>query len=229
MGKILIVEDDVNTRSGLVKIAKSINACSEVYETGAARKALEIAKSEVIDAFFLDIQLEDYTGLELAEQIREMDIYRFTPIIFITGVHCSELEAFRNIQCYKYMIKPFTNIEVARVFQDVVTHGIVGKKVPDIIKVKEKGITYVMNQDDIICVESMHNNLLIRTLYENAIIKKCSLSKISDQLTNKFIRCHKGFIVNCYYIKKVDKTNNFLYLEKNNDPIPIGRKFKDSV
>jgi two-component system LytT family response regulator len=228
--KILIVEDEVNIRNGLVKIVKNINENLDVYETGAAGEGLIIAETEAIDAFFLDIQLkDDYTGLWLAEQIRELERYKFTPIIFITGVHCRELEAFRSIQCYKYILKPFTEIEVARIFRDVITHGIVERKTPDIIKIKEKGFTYVMNQDDLIYVESRKRKLFISTIYEETDITSYSLIRLSQNLSEKFIQCHKCFIVNRSYIRKIDRINDAIYVHKKEEPIPIGRKYKERI
>ncbi|PKM94263.1 MAG: DNA-binding response regulator [Firmicutes bacterium HGW-Firmicutes-1] len=229
MGIILIVEDDLNIRSGLVEIVRNIDEHFDVFETGAAVEALKIAETKVVDAFFFDIQLEDYTGLELAMQIREIDHYKFTPIIFITGDHCSEIEAFKNIHCYEYILKPFTENEVIKVFQDVITHGIVEKKSDPKLGIKEKDFTYVINQGDLIYVEMMNRNLYIKTIHEETDIRNCSLSKLLKQLTNQFIQCHKSFIVNRSYIKKIDKANNLVYVEKKEEPIPIGRKYRDNV
>ena len=229
MGKILIVEDEVDTRDAIVKIVKSINEELAIYETGAAGEALRTAKTERIDAFFLDIHLKDYSGIKLAKQIREMDIYKFTPIIFITGDHFCELEAFRNIHCHSFIMKPFTEDVVVQVFQEVITHGIIEEQPDPKIFLKEKQFNYVIKQEDIIYVEAMNNNLLIKTHYEELDIKKCSLTKFSKQLTNQFIRCHKSFIVNCSQITRIDKVNNILYIRKKNTTIPIGRKYKDII
>ncbi len=49
MGKILIVEDEVNTRDAIVKIVKSINEDLNVYETGSAGESLLIAKENKIN------------------------------------------------------------------------------------------------------------------------------------------------------------------------------------
>lgn len=229
MGKILIVEDEESIRNGLVKIAKKTSAGLDVYGTGAAKVALKIAKLERVDAFFLDIQLEDYSGIELAKQIREMEIYKFTPIIFITAVHSKELEAFRNIHCYDYIIKPFSENEVARVFQDVNAHGIIEQKSAPIIKIKEKTFTYIVKQEDLIYVESMNRKLFIKTIYEEIDTTSYSLSKLYEQLSKQFVQCHKSFIVNLSFIKKIDRVNNILYVHKKEYPIPIGRKYKKNV
>ena len=52
MGAILIVEDEINIRSGLAKIVQEIDAEFVIYETGSANEALNIANSQKIDIFF---------------------------------------------------------------------------------------------------------------------------------------------------------------------------------
>lgn len=229
MGKILIVEDEIVIRSGLVQIAKKYNTSLNIVETGLATEALKIAMSERIDAFFLDIQLEDYSGLELAKKIREVDCYKFTPIIFITAMYSRELEAFRNIHCYDYIIKPFSEEEITRVFQEVITNGIIPEKVKPIIKIKEKGYTYILNQEDLIYIESRNRKLFVKTIYEEMDISSQTLAKFSEELADNFIQCHKSFIVNTSFVTKIDKINNLILVLNKPDSIPIGRKYKDNV
>lgn len=229
MGKILIVEDELDIRTGLVKMVKGINAAIEVYETGSAKEALEYVQTDEIHAFFLDIQLEDYSGFELAKQIRELEKHKFTPIIFITAVHTREFEAFKNIHSYDYIIKPFSEDEVKKVFEDVINYGIRKPNEIPIIKIKDRGFTYIVNQEDIIYIEVKNRRLIIKTMHEEAEVTTFTLKKLLKELTEKFIQCHKSFIVNKQYIRKIDFINNELYVQKYIDSIPIGRKYKDNI
>ena len=45
---------------------------------------------------------------ELAQQIRAMPRYRFTPILFTTVLAGEELGAYREIKCCDFLVKPFT-------------------------------------------------------------------------------------------------------------------------
>ena len=65
---------------------------------------MDICKKEKISLFLLHVQLNDYSGLKLAQDIRELDQYKLTPIVFITGVLGQELMAFKNYHCYDYII-----------------------------------------------------------------------------------------------------------------------------
>ncbi|MED4367299.1 response regulator [Schinkia azotoformans] len=100
MKHILIVEDDIFLRKYLIAKANKINSRIGIKSTDSAREALQIAQEYDITAFIIDVQLVDYSGMELAKQIRELDIYLFTPIVLITVVPTHELEAYRQVHCY---------------------------------------------------------------------------------------------------------------------------------
>jgi two-component system LytT family response regulator len=229
MRKILIVEDEVNICEGLAKIVNNMDDKIEVYETGSAGEALKISETNKIDIFILDMQLEDYSGLILAEQIRKMDIYKLTPIIFVTGDSCNEMNAYRKTHCYTYITKPFREEVISNILKDIMTNEIIKKQSDPKIIIKEKWFNYVIDQKDIIYIEARNNDLFIKTCYEELDIKKYALSKFSKQLTSQFIQCHKSFIVNSFQVTKIDKANNILHIREQNATIPIGRKYKDSV
>lgn len=227
LGTILIVEDEIVIRKGLAHIVKTIDDEIEIFETGSAEDALKIANSKKIDIFFLDIQLLDYSGFDLAKQIREIDIYQLTPIVFITGVHSKELDAYRKIHCYSFIYKPFVPSDIQKVFKEI-KEGLIGQN-PKTIKCKEKDFTYIINQDEIIYLEAKNRKLLVKTIYEDATFTTLSLSKIADQLTSQFLQCHKSYIVNTKYIQKIDRNNGYLTLHHVDNMIPVGRKYRDEV
>lgn len=156
MARILIVEDDTILRDALVNMAQSIDEGIEVLVTGHAEQALEYIKEGSFDAFFLDIQLHDYSGLLLAEQIRTIDEYQLTPIVFITAIPVYELKAFRNIHCYDYIVKPFNEDKVRRVFETIIKHGVKKKHEKATLKIIQKDFNYIINQDDMIYIESIN-------------------------------------------------------------------------
>lgn len=227
LGKILIVEDDAIIRNGLESMVRGIDKELEIISTEFAAKALKYTKKHKIDAFFLDIQLKDYSGIELAKQIREINRYKFTPIVFITAMPSRELEAFREIHCYDYIVKPFTEKEVREVFNTIINHSI--KRKDKCLKFKQKEYNCIIGQADIKYIESKNRKLFIETEKEKFIISSHTLKSVEEKLTDNFIRCHKGFIVNTNYIKEIDKNNNLIFLKNINIPIPIGRKYKDNL
>jgi adenylate cyclase len=82
--KILVV-DDLATVRRLVHGVLAQNL-AQILEADCAEQALQIANTDSIDAFLLDIQLPGTNGIELCRAIRAIDRYRNTPVIFVTAM-----------------------------------------------------------------------------------------------------------------------------------------------
>lgn len=226
MARILIVEDELMTAHGLAAMIKSINDKVDTTITGHAKEALERARNSCYDAFLIDIQLLDYSGFELAKEIREIDRYKLAPIVFITAVPIKELMAFKEIHCYDYIVKPFKEEEVITVLKTIINHGITKIRNID-LKLKQKGYSYIIKQDEIIYIESKNRKIFIETTNEQIELSTYTLGQILDKLADNFLRCHKGYAININCIEKIDKTNNNIYMKNIRRPIPIGRKYKE--
>lgn len=226
MAKVIIVEDDLRIAEGLKNIVMSINEDIEVTITGYANVALEKSAKSTYDLFLLDIQLLDYSGLELAKEIRKIDKYKLTPIVFITAIPTKELLAFKQIHCYDYIIKPFSEKEVKETLSTLINYGI---EKEEYINFKLKSYTYRVRLDDIIYFEVVHRKVKVVTINEQFELSHYTLKSLEEELTSDFVRCHKGFIINSNYISSIDKVNNLINLECTEDMIPIGRKYKDNL
>ncbi len=228
MGNVIIVEDDIVISNGLKEIIKNIDDRLNIKTTAYAEEALKISEMMDIDAFFLDIQLKDYSGLKLAKQIRDIDRYKLTPIVFITAIPTREMMAFKEIHCYDYIIKPFDDKEVKTVFSTIINHGI-KKKEKAVLKLSQKTHTYILNQDDIIYIESQISKINITTKNEVLQVSRYTLKDLYEELTKDFIRCHRGFIINTKHIKEVNLGEDIILLNYSSEVIPLGRKYKNSV
>jgi len=81
---ILVADDDRTTRTVLASLLQNEGFQIELAESGD--KCLSIAQEREIDAFLIDIRMPGLGGLELCGELRAMDRYRITPIIFITAL-----------------------------------------------------------------------------------------------------------------------------------------------
>ncbi|TCS87649.1 response regulator receiver domain-containing protein [Keratinibaculum paraultunense] len=153
MTNVLIVEDEPLIAKGLTTIINSINEEIRINITGYAEKALEYVKNMDYNMFLLDIQLKDYSGFDLAKEIRDIDKYKLTPIVFITAIPTRELMAFKEIHCYDYIVKPFKDEEVEHILKTLINYGIEMEE-DTYIKIKQREYSYLINEDEIIYIES---------------------------------------------------------------------------
>ncbi len=228
MAKILIVEDDLALAEGLAAIIKEINPKIESTVTGYAREALKHAASNDYGAFLLDIQLLDGSGFDLAKQLRNMEQYKLTPLVFITAIPTRELLAFKEVHCYDYIIKPFSAEEVRGILETIIRYGIKAESKP-VLRLKQKDYTYLIEQADVIFIEAANRRIHITTRKEKIKLAGYTLEGLAAELSEDFIRCHRSFIVNSKYIEKIDKSAQSIFLRGLVNPIPVGRKFKEHL
>lgn len=89
MARILILEDEIESRKALEKMIGKISA--EITVDAAAdlaRARLLLSSAVSFDLFFLDVNLKpeelgDISGIRFAEEIRSRRQYEFTPLLWL--------------------------------------------------------------------------------------------------------------------------------------------------
>ena len=230
--KLLIVEDDLHIQKLLTSCILEVDDAVQIYVSASSSEALRIAKENKIDVFILDIQLTDYKGTLLAKQVREIEHYRYTPMIFATALANEELNAYREIKCYSYLIKPFTKAEVKQTILEVINYRNNFSEQKKTIRIEQKSHIFEYDLKDIIYVESFGKKMALHLLTaENRVTTetisgytlKGMLELINDA---EFIQCHKSYIINKSFITQIAKTDGTIILKHIQLQVPIGDKFK---
>lgn len=102
--RILAVDDERLMLSALENAIKEAVPDAELYSFRKGREALDFAKENLIDVAFLDIRMRGMDGLELAREL--LALYPELNVIFCTGYDDYISEAFREVRCNGYIMKP---------------------------------------------------------------------------------------------------------------------------
>ena len=106
---ILIADDDDSIRFVLEKALQKAG-----YRTFSARngkEAVDLLRSETVDTIFLDIFMPDSNGLELIEELQEINKTASIIIITAHGTTQTAIEAAKR-HAYDYVTKPFDLQEI---------------------------------------------------------------------------------------------------------------------
>ncbi|PQJ69297.1 LytR/AlgR family response regulator transcription factor [Polaribacter butkevichii] len=224
----VIVDDEPVARKIIETFVAKIPNLTLVKSCKNAMEAFEIANSNNIDLFFLDINMPDISGLSLAKSINKK-----SKIIFTTAYREYAVDGF-DLQAVDYLLKPIAFdrfLQAVNKFfetQTVIVKQVDVEEVPvknDYIFVRSERKMVKVNFDDILYVESLSDYIKIHTK-DIVLVTRETISNLEMKLpSQQFLRIHRSYIIN---LSKADSyTNEFIEIEKN--AIPISRTYKENV
>lgn len=172
---------------------------SEVEEFLAGKDLL--SAKNAFDIFFLDIQMEQLNGIEVARELREHD--ENAVIVFITGIKEYVFAAF-DVAALHYLLKPVDEEKLKEVL-DRAVKAVWEKRAKEkkqlFIKTREKNFT--LNVDDILYLENDMRKIAAHTQKETIAFYGV-MSEMEKLVGTGFHRCHRGYLVNMAYVSEYD-------------------------
>jgi two-component system response regulator LytT len=234
-----IAVDDEPLALGLVcKFIEQTPFLNLAGRYSGAVDALKAIHNEKIDLIFLDIQMPDLNGIELARVLdKGVDKPR---IIFTTAYNQFALEGYK-VDALDYLLKPFNYEEFLRAAQKALTyHELINKPAapaaPSATNTEHADDNYLFLKveyqlvrialDDILYIEGLKDYVKVHLKnVEKAVLSLTSLKALEEKLPSKrFMRVHRSFIVSLD--KVTSMTKNSLQIGKMN--IAIGDQYKEA-
>lgn len=238
MYNILILEDDCIQLKTLSDIIKQTGHMYQVYEAANTAEAFKIAEQVRIDLFYLDINLKNESGLKFAQEIRRIERYRLTWIIFVTIYKEYMLSAFKKIHCYDYILKPYNRENIQRITNCLLADS---KSQVAITEVRDKFIIAPIKNiqvkifvNEIVFVEVFIRTSIIHTINGSFTIDYLSLKKLNSMIDDRnILQSHRSYLVNIKYINKIEKTNDKtsykIYFYNTDKTALLGHSYKNCI
>jgi len=196
--KVLIVDDESLALARLKRVLNDNNIFDVVEFNDPLEAIKEISKTK-FDAAFLDISMPNFSGLELAELILNIEPKTF--IVFQTAYEEYALDAFKK-GGMGYLLKPVEDSELKKILQRISIYKEeknISKKI--LGKVSDK--IYLVETDEIFYIKADLDEIIIRTK-DNFVYAKKKIGDIEEILKDKnFFRVHRSYIVNVDKIKSI--------------------------
>jgi two-component system, LytTR family, response regulator len=164
-----------------------------------AVKGLEYLNKHPIDLLFLDINMPDISGIDLATLVSKKVLIVFTTAYSDYAVKGFELDAL------DYLLKPFNLsrfIQACQKAQELI--DLQPKNDPHHLFVKtSEGLIRIDFQDLLFC-ESQGNYVTFQAEAQK-IISRMTLWETEKLLPSYFIRIHRSFLVNKHHVRKIDR------------------------
>jgi len=209
----------------------------------SAVEALKAVHAQKVDVIFLDIQMPDLNGIELARVLDNSKTNR-SRIIFTTAYNQFALEGYK-VDALDYLLKPFNYEEFlhaankALVYSELIEKSTVApvnataqaavpeEKIEDeylFLKVEYQLVRLALN--DILYIEGLKDYVKVwLKSAEKPVLSLTSLKSLEEKLpSRRFMRVHRSFIVSLDKINSI--TRNALQIGKIN--ITVGDQYKEA-
>lgn len=203
MYNIAICDDEVSFVTELEgQIKRYIEETGTELRITVFKDGMELVENYQIemDLIFLDIQMKDMDGLQAAKRIREMDSK--VSIIFLTSLVNYVLEGYKY-QASNYIIKPMKYVRLKAELDKWLSQYKQNEK--DYIIVTNDSGKYKVFLNTLHYIETYQRNVLLHT-DEQEIISYKKMKEFETELKDThFVRCHASYLVNLYFVKRVEK------------------------
>lgn len=222
---IAIVEDLAQDRerisSCLSRYMAELELTYHLYTYENAEEFVEALSTLTFQIVFMDIYLQDMTGMEAAVCLRRRN--RDCKLIFLTvsTEHC--LEGFRVNACH-YLIKPFADHDFAEAMERCRLKPAYDVPYLDVIC---DGKELRLNTESILYIQVQKRNALVQTLNQKLIVNGPFHTLTKPLLGDRrFLLCIQGVIINMDYISRQEET---VFIVKNGDRLPINIRNKRQI
>lgn len=199
--KILVVDDEKIASSRVQRILNELGQ-EDVTIINDPLEAVNDVASNKYDVVFLDIQMPNLNGIELANKILEYEPKTF--IIFQTAYEEYAVDAFKAGGA-DYILKPTTQENIKKSLDKVNKYiqTIPANQDNKKIMGKRGNKIYLMELDDIYYIKADLDEVIIKIKAADVYVRK-KIGKMDQLLENKnFFRIHRSIIVNVDKIKSM--------------------------
>jgi two-component system LytT family response regulator len=226
----MIIDDEPNAVSLLEMLIQQSTQWQLKAKCYDALEALAFLKGNSVDFIFLDINMPQLTGMELAALLPPQ-----TRIVFTTAYSGYAAESY-TFQTIDYLLKPITLkrflSSVLKIEAYFVRHEPASPLMPvtgqapapgqDYFFVKSGKVLRKILLKDILYFEGEKEYVRLVTGQEQLLIYR-RLKDIEEQVLLPFIRVHNSYIINSEQLVKIE--DNHIYIAGKR--IPISEKFRD--
>jgi DNA-binding LytR/AlgR family response regulator len=185
-----------------------------------------------VDLLFLDIEMPNTTGIELATMLNQQVVQNPPMIVFTTAFDHFAIDGFR-VNAIDFLLKPFSYEEFLRASNRALRQVLL--KTPNaeqaasidhlfvkvdysFVRVDFRDILYIVGLKD-------YTKIFLKNA-SKPLLSLTSLKALEEKLpTNIFMRVHRSYIVGLNQISSMTRTS----LQIGDTTIPIGDQYKDGI
>lgn len=228
MLNVLIVDDERLARVELNRLLEKFNFVNVVAQASSGNEAIELLNKHSIDLVFLDIQMPEMTGLELAQQL-DPNI----KFVFCTAFNEHAVDAF-SLDAIDYIVKPINKDRLEKTLTRV--KNIIESDTSEVIDylpdnhgllLKIGDSSRIVRLEEIERFESVGNHVAVYSSEGKSYIHS-SLSNVEKRLNPaQFFKTSRSEIVRINNIDRLEEgvsAGSLVAVMKSNQEVEVSRR-----
>ncbi len=226
--KCIIIEDEKLAADKLSGFIEKISVLELVSTFKDGISAINFLKSNAVDLIFLDIEMNDFNGIQFLKALQ------VKPAVIITSAYDKYAITGYEFSVVDYLLKPYTlerflqsvdkAISLKELKEKARNYELIASQSNEYIFIKSENRIEKIELDDILYIEGMKDYLRIHTK-SRKIMTLRSFNGIQQYLPkNNFIRVHNSYLVAINKIENIEHNR----IKIGSTLIPISDKYKDS-
>ena len=218
--RIAVCDDDRAIREELFRLIQKQVSEADIMEYQSGEELINARGN--FDIYFLDIEMGEVSGMDIARRIREQEDNgrQRSIIIFVTGYR-EYMEAAFDVNAFHYLIKPIDTEKFSEVFRRAWKEAAVFyEQEKKYIIVKSSGTQQKILLKNIYYIESGNKKVIFHTT-NGTLEVYGKMEELEKGLGNTFYRCHRCYLVNMEKISAYSADNIQVI---NGDNLLLARK-----
>jgi two-component system LytT family response regulator len=247
--RVLVADDEPLARSMVATLVRDDSEVESVVECDDARSVRDMIASQRPDIVFLDIEMPDATGLDLAGELSEEG----PVIVFVTAFSRYAARAF-EVNASDYVLKPFSDqrfvdalerakrrvrqrrlgdlaTELATLSSELQPGDSKSSKSSYLkrLSFKQEDRSIVLKTSDVVWIEAEDYYVRIHSKRGRHLVR-ASLASLEARLDpNEFLRVHRAAIVNVDEVREVQEEGGLALVLSDGSEVPVSRAKRSSV
>ncbi|MDE7332420.1 MAG: LytTR family DNA-binding domain-containing protein [Lachnospiraceae bacterium] len=224
--RIAVCDDDRAIREELSRLIQKQVSEVDIVEYQSGEEMIS-AKGN-FDIYFLDIEMREMSGMDIARRIREQEesVRQRSIIIFVTGYREYMEEAF-DVNAFHYLVKPIDEGKFSEVFSRAWKEtSVFYEQSEKYIMVKSSGAQQKLLLKNIYYIESGNKKVIIHTT-DGTLEVYGKMEELENRLGGTFYRCHRCYLVNMEKISAYSADN--IQVTNGDNMLLARKKYSDFI
>ncbi len=244
--RTLVADDEPIARARVVSLLRAEHDIELVRECATGEEARVAIEQGNLDLLFLDIQMPEVTGIDLA---RTIQTHGEPAVVFVTAYDQYALRAF-EVHALDYLLKPFSSDRFRAALGHAREHLAKRRANTDApqgqaeqprdaqaggrrnrLMVKSAGRIHFVRTGDIDWCEAAGNYVRMHVGHQEHLVRD-TMGHLESQLDGQqFMRIHRSTIVNVDRIQEMQSSFNgeYVVLLRNGTRLTLSRGYRDAI